>query len=625
MTGDAPAPSVGERLRTLGTLVRLLPPASGPLTIAAVALVLVAPLVHLASALAAGHLIGSVPPAIAAGVGSDAAARLDRAVLLVAALVVLAAVESTARQSVASALGRRVDRVVRRRVLDAVSAPAGIAHLEDPVVADRVALARTTTLGFTPGLAADGLVAVAASRLMTVVPVALLASYRWWLPVLVVPPAIWFSVATRRHVLHGVEALVGAVEDLRHTGYTADLALAPAAAKDVRVFGLARWLRDRYRARFIGVMTAVWASRTAGRRRLLPPMLAAGASQALGLWLIVRAATRGEVDLAHLAILLRATGDLDQALSVQQGDLHLQRGLATLPAVDGIAEAVADAAPVVAGGAPADGRPRSSIRFEGVRFRYPGGVSDVYDGLDLEIDAGSSLAIVGANGAGKTTLVKLLARLYDPVEGRITVDGTDLRHLDASDWQRRVAAIFQDFTRYELSAADNVGFGALDLAGDRTALDEVAEQAGITEVIGALDAGWDTPLSRRFSGGTDLSGGQWQRVALARALLAVKGGAGILVLDEPTAHLDVRAEAELYDRFLELTSGTTTVVISHRFSTVRRADRIVVLDGGRVTESGTHDELVALGGTYARMFALQSARYAEDEPDAPGESDDAVA
>ena len=231
-----------------------------------------------------------------------------------------------------------------------------------------------------------------------------------------------------------------------------------------------------------------------------------------------------------------------------------------------------------------DGLPRRSIRFESVGFRYPGRDDDVFTALDLELEAGRSVAIVGENGAGKTTLVKLLAGLYDPMVGRITVDGVDLRELDRPAWQRRVAAIFQDFVQYPFSAYDNVAVGALECCGDRAKVEGAARRAGATEMVERLPDGWDTLLGRQFTGGADLSGGEWQRLALARALLAVDGGATVLVLDEPTASLDVRAEAELYDRFLELTAGVTTVVISHRFSTVRRADRIVVLEqrpGGR--------------------------------------------
>ena len=206
--------------------------------------------------------------------------------------------------------------------------------------------------------------------------------------------------------------------------------------------------------------------------------------------------------------------------------------------------------------------------------------------LELSIPAGKSTAIVGLNGAGKTTLVKLLGRLYEPDSGRIATDGIDIRHFPIEDWHRQIGIIFQDFNRYELSAADNIGFGSIPHLGDREAIRKAARDAGILEAIERLPKGFDTPLSRQYEGGADLSGGQWQRIAIARALFALEGGASILVLDEPTAALDVRAEAAFFDNFVELTHGVTTILISHRFSSVRHADGIVVLQGGRVVEKG---------------------------------------
>jgi ATP-binding cassette, subfamily B, bacterial len=257
---------------------------------------------------------------------------------------------------------------------------------------------------------------------------------------------------------------------------------------------------------------------------------------------------------------------------------------------------------LVLGRRDAEGMPARGIRFRNVRFAYPSTTDPVLDGFDLTIPAGSSLAIVGQNGAGKTTLAKLLCRLYDPTEGAIEIDGGDLRELDVDAWRARVTAVFQDFTRFELPLRDNVSpAGAPDAA-----IQQALGNAGAANL-----ASLDTVLSRSYDGGTDLSGGQWQRIALARALCAVQLGAGVVLLDEPTAQLDVRGEGEIFDRVLKATRHATTILISHRFSTVRHADRICVLEQGRVVELGTHDELIAAGGRYRTMFELQASRFGD--------------
>jgi ATP-binding cassette, subfamily B, bacterial len=248
--------------------------------------------------------------------------------------------------------------------------------------------------------------------------------------------------------------------------------------------------------------------------------------------------------------------------------------------------------------------PAREICFRNVRFAYPGSAQPVLDHFDLTIPAGSSLAIVGQNGAGKTTLAKLLCRLYDPQEGVIEIDGVDLREIDVEAWRARLTAVFQDFIRFELPLRDNVApSGAPD-----DVIEAALGQAGAAQL-----AGLETILARGYPGGTDLSGGQWQRVALARALCRVKQGAGVVLLDEPTAQLDVRGEAEIFERILAATRDVTTILISHRFSTVRHADRICVLEHGRVIELGNHDELMAAGGRYRTMFELQASRFSEGE------------
>jgi ATP-binding cassette, subfamily B, bacterial len=282
----------------------------------------------------------------------------------------------------------------------------------------------------------------------------------------------------------------------------------------------------------------------------------------------------------------------------------LDGAAAPVAAVLRLEPAMRPAGALAAGSRPAPAA-APEIRLCDVNFSYPGG-APVLEHFDLTIPAGSSLAIVGQNGAGKTTIAKLLCRLYDPQSGAITIDGVDLREFDLASWRARLTAVFQDFIRLELPLRDNVA-----PAG---APDEVVRAA--LESAGAANlAALDTVLARGYSGGTDLSGGQWQRIALSRALAAVTLGAGVVLLDEPTAQLDVRGEAEIFDRLLAATRQCTTILISHRFSTVRHADRICVLEHGRVIELGSHDELIALGGRYRTMFDLQAQRFhlAEEE------------
>ena len=598
------------RTRATLMLLRVLPQVSAPLTIGtAVAAVLAASL-PIAFMLATGALIGSVPDAVRDGPGSDAADRVILLLVVAAAVFLGQQVVSPAAAALASALGRRVTGHVRARVMGIVFRPTGIAHLEDPAHRDDISLVRGVGPGsLTIGGAAEGFAGVMRVRLQGFASAAFVASFRWWLALALVV----FWLAARRllvhHLFKTVELMVGETQAIRRSEYLRTLAVSPEAAKESRVFGMDRWLVDRFNQHWFSAMREVWRERAAGWPLLLLAAVLAGGVTLLAYMLVARAGARGEISLGELAVLLQAVEGVAVLCNLSQHDLQVAHGLQVLPAVRRLSDA-ADRVQMPAGGAPATDLPAREIRFEGVSFCYPGSTIDIYRGLDLTIPAGSSLAIVGVNGAGKTTLVKLLARLYEPTAGRITVDGVPLGAIDPTSWQRRIGVIFQDFVRYPLPARDNVGFGAIELqGGEESGLREAAASAGATAVIERLPSGWDTVLSRQFPGGADLSGGEWQRIALARALYAVQAGAGVLVLDEPTANLDVRAEAELYDRFLGLTSGLTTIVISHRFSTVRHADRICVLDEGRVVEEGSHDELLRRNGRYAEMFRLQAARF----------------
>jgi ATP-binding cassette subfamily B protein len=571
---------------------------------------------------ATGRVVTAVFEAVS---GSGDAAVAYRWLAVSGALFVVQQVLGPLRQLATADLGYRLEQAVRNRIMAASLEPSGVAHLEDPVVNDQIAQARAVATGqVSPLVAIISFFTLATRYLAATGAAILLATWKWWLGLLLALAYIGIGRVSRRVFRAVLDAAFGAVPALRRSDYYRDLALRPEAAKEMRVFGLGGWILDRFSTSWTGAMADIWRSRVGGRSRVIAAVGVQTAVKFAAFAYLAWLAVRGEVGPGLMATLAQAMNGVPQFGALGQEDLLLAQGSTAIPAALTLPEAVA-ATQLPAADEPHDpnGLPRHSIRFEAVQFAYPRAEARIYDSLDLEIRAGESLAIVGVNGAGKTTLVKLLARLYDPIGGRITVDGIDLRDLDAVRWQRQVAAIFQDFVRYHLPARENVGLGALHLMNDESALDRAAARAGAAGVIESLPEGWDTTLSRELTDGAELSGGQWQRIALARALLAVDGGARVLVLDEPTANLDVRAEAELYDRFLDLTSGLTSIIISHRFSTVRRANRIVVLEGGRVIEDGNHDSLMAAGGRYATMFRLQAARFA-DAPSGAGEGDEAV-
>jgi ATP-binding cassette subfamily B protein len=260
---------------------------------------------------------------------------------------------------------------------------------------------------------------------------------------------------------------------------------------------------------------------------------------------------------------------------------------------------------------------RGEIRFDHLSFAYPGADTNALTDLSFTVKAGETLAVVGRNGAGKTTLFKLICRLYDPKEGRILIDGIDIRDFEPDQLRRQIGAMFQDYVDYQATASENIGLGNVPQIADREAVVSASRQAGSDELIANLPEGYDTALGKWFDAGVNLSGGEWQKVALARSFM--REDARILLLDEPTSALDAQAEYDLFERLRSLTRGRTAVYISHRFSTVRRADRIIFLEHGRLAEEGTHQELMQLDGRYARLFRMQAAAYTgeavELEPD----------
>jgi ABC-type multidrug transport system fused ATPase/permease subunit len=501
-------------------------------------------------------------------------------------------------------LGDRAAAWLNDRLANACVAPSGMGHLEDQELTADLTMARDFDLGaqgpplsLSMDFIAVGLVELVAGLASAV----LLAGFAWWAPLVLAGG--W--LATHWLLRESAVWKDRNTDEVRHAhrdaDYTYRLAVDPPAAKELRLFGLAGWTIERFAARRKRLHELQYKATQLRERPMLASLVIVVAANAFVFWAIASAAADGRLGLGEVVVYAQAavgtsmiafgglSWALDSAAAPVAAVLRLDKAMA----------AVGELTPT-GGTQPAEALPRNEIRFNGVTFAYPGTPGAVLEGFDLTIPAGSSLAIVGRNGSGKTTLAKLLCRLYDPQGGAIEVDGTDLRTLDLHAWRRRITAVFQDYTRFELSLRENVAPGG--------APDEVVREA--LRAAGAADlAALDTVLAKGYEGGTDLSGGQWQRVALARALASLRMGAGVILLDEPTAHLDVRGEAEIFDRILEATRGRTTILVSHRFSTVRHADRICVVEHGKVVELGSHEELIALDGRYRRMFDLQARPF----------------
>jgi len=582
----------------------VLPKADGPLAFAWWAVLLLRGVLPALFAIAMGGLVGAVQR------GEPLATPLT----LVAMVFVPLQILSPIHHAIGANLGSRTAAWLYDRLTAACIRPPGMGHLEDPTLTNDLTMARDFDLGITgPPMSismdfiASGLVEMVAGLSCAV----LLAGYAWWAPLLLAGAWLATHWLLRESAVWRDRNTAPVREAQRHAEYFYRLAVDPPASKELRLFGLASWTIDRFRALRRRLYELHWEATRLRERPLIWSLLIVLTANLIVFWSMATAALNGVLTLAN--VVTYATAAVTTS-AIAFGGLSwaLDGAAAPAAAVLRLQDAMAPAGALTRGTVAAAGMPAREIRFRDVRFGYPGTDGPVLNHLDLIIPAGSSLAIVGQNGAGKTTLAKLLCRLYDPQAGAIEVDGIDLRRLDLEGWRSRVAAVFQDFIRFELSLRDNVAPAGAPDEAIRAALVE-AGAAGLADL--------DTVLNRGYEGGTDLSGGQWQRVALARALCAVRLGAGLVLLDEPTAQLDVRGEAEIFDRLLAATRHSTTILISHRFSTVRHADRICVLEGGRVVELGTHDELMAARGRYQTMFDLQASRFSQGQKESTEEGE----
>ncbi len=588
-----------------------------PLGVLAVltAVMLLTSLLPAGTAIAVAWLVGR---AIAAATGRGDLASTGWPLALVGGLLTLDQVAQSMLVPFRNWVATRVNGEVRVKVRRAVSVRPGIDHLESQVVRDAATLPVDNAYLFNLGAGAEGQLWLMTRFVGAFAATAVVARYSWPSAIAVLLFVGWQRALLRRHYAKAIAtAMTGTTGDGRASSYWSDIVGTPVGAKELRLFGYGDWAIERF---FVhGSVPVRELSRvliTAWRLHWVVFAL-----NALGglvpFLLLARLAVDGRLTATQLAAGLGGTVAVARVLgSMGWEAFSIEASVPQLAAVERLERFHAEEATA------ALARPEAhdhgnvpTIRFEGVSFSYPGVGHEVLDNLDLELRPGESVAIVGENGAGKTTLLKLLAGFYQPTAGRIVVDGRNLAELDPVTWRRQLSVIFQEFVRFELSAFENVALADLEHPDARQLAVDAAKAAGADELIAGMPNGWDTILSRGFTGGVELSGGQWQRVALARAMYGARVGGRVLILDEPTASLDVNAEVALFDQLLTHADGCTAIVVSHRFSTVRRAERIIVIADGRVVEDGSHAALQSAGGVYARLYDLQASRFRDGAVD----------
>ena len=600
---------IRDRARLL-RLLRVVPaPARAAITVA----MLVTSILPAATSIAVAWLVGRIVAATRSGAGL---APVTAPLVVVGVLLAFDQVMQSLIVPFRTWLDAQVNGEIRHVVRAAVSVRPGIDHLESQVVRDAAAFPVENEYLFNLGAGAEGQLWLL-TRFVGAIAAAVVIAF------VSIPAAVaafafiaWQRSLLRRHYAGAIAGgMVDTTSDGRASSYWSEILGTPLAAKELRLFGFRELALERFTThgrRPVDELARVLL----GARRLHFAIFGLNAlAVVVPFALIAQRAAHHDVRPAALTAALGGVIAVARVLGAMGFEaFSIEAAVPQLAAIDELMRFHDDERaqrPTRSSFELTDGR-APEIVFEHVSFSYPNTDVEVLRDLDLVLRPGESVALVGENGAGKTTILKLLCGFYRPTNGRILIDGRDLALIDPATWRARLAVIFQEFTRFELSAFENVALADLDRHDARELASRAAVAADTERIIGELPHAWDTILSRAFTDGADLSGGEWQRVALARALYAAQVGGRVLVLDEPTASLDVAAEVALFDQLLDHASGCTAVVVSHRFSTVRRAERIIVLADGHVAEDGTHDALLERGGRYARLFSLQARRFRDD-------------
>ncbi|HWQ52995.1 MAG TPA: ABC transporter ATP-binding protein [Bryobacteraceae bacterium] len=588
-------------LRHVRPLLALVWETSPALTVATAGMRVVRALIPVAMLWVGKLILDALVPFTTAGTGD--AGHIWRLVMLELALAVFSDVLGRTNTLIDSLLGDRFTNNISVRLMRHAT-ELDLASFEDPVFYDKLERARRQTTGRLGLLAA--LLNLCQDTLSLVSLSAALVVFSPWLMVLLVAAVIPAFLGETHFSTLAYSVLYRWTPQRRELDYLRLLGASVQSAKEVKIFGLGAYLANRYRE----VSERIYQENkgVAVKRATIGSLLNLVATGGYygGYAVVLVRTMAGAISIGTFTFLtgsfyrsrtyieriLQALNDVsDQALYL--GDLF--DFFAMQPSIVSAAGALPAPRPI-----------RSGFEFRNVSFAYPGASRPVLRDVNFRLEPAQKVALIGENGAGKTTLVKLLARLYDPTGGQVLLDGVDLREYSVEDLRKEIGVIFQDYMRYEMLAKENIGFGEIDDIHDGRRIESAGMKSLASDVVDRLPNGYDQMLGRRFEGGVDLSGGEWQKFALARAYMR---DAQLLILDEPTATLDARAEYQVFQRFAELTRGRMAVLISHRFSTVRMADGILVLADGQVRERGTHDQLVALGGRYAELFELQAAGY----------------
>lgn len=606
-------------MNTVGALLGTAWRASPPLLAGLLLVVLFQVLQPFVQAVLVGAVVDSLIGSLAGG--GQPGAGLWPLVVFLLLLLVLTVVVGPVLQAVVAALSWRLEARVGRDLLGFVSRIGDVGILDDPQVSGDLGMIRGDNVTLRVSSAVGMFTGLVPMRVGALVMAGLLFSFAWWAPLVLVPGLLLTRLWLMRDGKAFMDSMRAAAGPRQRAAYFRDVMLDRLAAKDVRVFGLSEWMLQQFVTHWNEGLDAVF--RGLGRTRWLfvSATVVLGACYGVIAYLIGAVVLTGAASPGSVAVYLGAAIGMMSLVIMPDMEFRFRQAALVFPALESVRLYAGKLDEPVAG-VPAAGATEGALTASGVGYRYPNAEAAALHDVSVTFEPGEVLALVGANGSGKSTFVQVLAGLRTRTSGSLHLDGHEFADIDRQVWRSNFSVVFQDFIKWELSLRENLLLSAAVPFADDQLL-AALQRVGLAGFLSSLPAGLDTMLSRQFEGGAEPSGGQWQRILLARALIAIEGGARFLILDEPTAHLDLQAELEFYEEFLSHTSGVTRLIITHRLPAVAHADRVAFMRAGTISELGPHAELMRQGGDYRRFYEIQSRHFSDGSD--TGTVDDAVA